>query len=312
MRFASSSFFGVAALGGVLAACSVASMPGSAEGTSQPDAGGETTATTKTTSAPAGSFECKSDGGVVIKEVDWHDFASCECKVGGKARCVPSAQLPPGGAQGKLASCDNGGRCVPDTVLETRKLITCHSSKSILGFQIGDGRCVSMCVPDVQKNLDKLDRGDGNTCAEDERCAPCNHPIDGPTGLCEADLSWKPPPTPVVPADACKPDSGSPSPTTPAPATATGNCCEGKGSCVARDTLDSTTRGSLQRATCASTERCMPLEAAPPPCTDDGEAGVCLDACMIDDYFDRGTCAAGKLCVLCNHFDSKLNIPGCR
>ena len=46
---------------------------------------------------------------------------------------------------------------------------------------------MSLCVPEVAKNASLLNRGEGDVCAEDERCVPCNNPLKGgePTGVCE-------------------------------------------------------------------------------------------------------------------------------
>ncbi len=62
---------------------------------------------------------------------------------------------------------------------------------------------MSLCVPEVAKNGSLLDRGDGEVCAEDERCVPCNNPLKNgePTGVCEigkappVDCASKPSPT---------------------------------------------------------------------------------------------------------------------
>ncbi len=132
----------------LVVACSVANIP---EGSATNPAADGGVVPDKATSRPnsaqldggGGSFECTSDGGIITHEADWHDFQACGCNQGGKARCVPGSQLPDA-AQQHLGGCDNNaGRRVPDTILETRKLVTCFSSKSTLGFKVGNGRFIN-------------------------------------------------------------------------------------------------------------------------------------------------------------------------
>ena len=72
--------------------------------------------------------------------------------------------------------------CVPDPLVKSggKAPPTCKSP-------FGEGRCMSVCVPEVAKNADLLNRGEGDVCAEDERCAPCLNPLKNnePTGVCE-------------------------------------------------------------------------------------------------------------------------------
>ena len=73
---------------------------------------------------------------------------------------------------------------------------------------------MSVCVPEVAKNADLLGRGENDSCAADERCAPCLNPLKNnePTGVCEigkaqpacTDTKNTPPPGgPSSPAVAC-------------------------------------------------------------------------------------------------------------
>lgn len=115
-----------------------------------------------------------------IEAVDLAALAVCECKAGGKAHCVPTAKMPDGLSK-QLAACDNAaGGCVPDTIIATggEPPPTCKSSGS-------EGRCLSLCVPKVQKYAEILTRGDGSTCAEDEKCIPCKMPDGSSSGICD-------------------------------------------------------------------------------------------------------------------------------
>jgi hypothetical protein len=312
----------------LVVACSVANIPNGSEADLTADGGprpddAKITPKSADGGGAGGSFECTSDGGVITHEMDWHDFQSCSCSQGGKARCVPGDQLPDAARQ-HLGGCDNNaGRCVPDTVLDTRKLVTCFSSKSFLGLKVGNGRCVSKCVPAVIEQLSNLDRGDGNTCADDERCAPCIDPRNGkPTGLCEVDLSWKPPVV-EVPADACKDGKPGPgNPTTPKadgggttePAPTGKACCGGKGACTAQSSIRSDGRWILEDDDCNGSDLCVPTNKQPASCrTLIGESGFCFDECLISTLFvEQGSCASGReVCVPCTVGGMPSRLPGC-
>jgi hypothetical protein len=107
----------------------------------------------------------------------------CTCAKGGSARCVPKDKVP-SNVSSQLASCSEGGPgvCVPDSLVKSGGAApaTCTT-----GF--GEGRCLSLCVPQVADNASVLDRGRGSTCAEDERCVPCTNPLKNnePTGVCD-------------------------------------------------------------------------------------------------------------------------------
>jgi hypothetical protein len=46
---------------------------------------------------------------------------------------------------------------------------------------------MSLCVPEIAQKAGLLNRGEGDVCDEDERCAPCLNPLKNnePTGVCE-------------------------------------------------------------------------------------------------------------------------------
>lgn len=134
-----------------------------------------------TPSSTSGAVEC--GGPSTLTPEDPNKFPKCACDNGGKARCIPKDKVP-GNVSAQLDSCNDGGAgvCVPDTLVKSGGAAppTCQSA-------FGEGRCMSLCVPEVAQNGKLLDRGKSDECAEDERCVPCNNPLKGgePTGVCE-------------------------------------------------------------------------------------------------------------------------------
>lgn len=99
------------------------------------------------------------------------------CPLCSGAWCVPNS-LVPAGAGDVLASCDDMNKCVPDSYVRVAGNFlpkTCTSLEYAPG-QTAEGRCISICVPQVEQQIDQLPQAD---CAADERCAPCWNPIDG-------------------------------------------------------------------------------------------------------------------------------------
>ncbi len=93
------------------------------------------------------------------------------------AHCVPTEKVP-GKVRAKLSQCP-GGFCVPDAFL-TSGGAPAPSCKSV-GDK--DGACISVCVPEVERNKALLPQG---TCAANEKCAPCISPLtQQSTGVCE-------------------------------------------------------------------------------------------------------------------------------
>lgn len=143
------------------------------------DLGGKPQASTRNNTA-----ECKATAAAPpVTPEDPNKFPKCACGKGGKARCVPKDKVP-GEVASQLDTCTEGGAgvCVPDTLVKSGGAAppTCKSA-------FGEGRCMSLCVPEVSQNASLLNRGEGDSCAEDERCVPCNNPLKGgaPTGVCE-------------------------------------------------------------------------------------------------------------------------------
>ncbi|MDF2692214.1 MAG: Tryptophan synthase alpha chain [Labilithrix sp.] len=155
---------------GLMAACTVPDFQGDVIG------GKGTPSSTK-----SDAVECS--GSAALTPEDPAKFPKCACETGGQARCVPKEKVP-GNVASQLDSCTEGsaGVCVPDPLVKSGGAAppTCQSA-------FGEGRCMSLCVPEVAKNGKLLNRGEGDICAEDERCVPCKNPLKGgeSTGVCE-------------------------------------------------------------------------------------------------------------------------------
>ncbi len=154
-----------------------------------PDFEGDRIKSKRGTSPASTSGAASCAGAAALTPHDPNDFPKCACAEGGKARCVPKDEVP-GVVAAQLETCSDGGPgvCVPDGLVASGGATpkTCTSA-------FGEGRCMSLCVPEVAKNAKLLQRGEGDVCAEDERCVPCNNPLKGgaSTGVCEI---GKPPP----------------------------------------------------------------------------------------------------------------------
>jgi hypothetical protein len=101
------------------------------------------------------------------------------CAMGqtGAAHCVPTAKVPQNVAS-QLAAC-TGGACVPDPFIKNPSLVP-PSCKSLGG---ADGVCLSVCVTQVAQYASLLPQ---DSCAADEKCAPCISPLDKmSTGACD-------------------------------------------------------------------------------------------------------------------------------
>lgn len=149
----------------------------------------------------SGDLECTGPSSLAPE--DPASYPKCACAKGGAARCVPKEKVP-GTVASQLDACDGAGVCVPDDLVKSGGAAppTCQSS-------FGEGRCMSLCVPEVAKNGSLLTRGDGDVCGEDERCVPCLNPLKGntPTGVCEIGK-----PQPAECTSGGGPSSGPPAP----------------------------------------------------------------------------------------------------
>jgi hypothetical protein len=279
----------------LIAACGVADIPGSSS-----SAAVSTVASGKPASGPVA---CSTSGSAPL---DATQLAKCECKSGGSARCVPSDKIPPSLAS-QLDTCD-GGACVPDTVLAApdHPLPSCTAKGK-------EGRCLSMCVPLVAKYGDSvLSRGDGDACPADERCVPCDNPLDGsPTGVCQVAAPQ---------AASCGPAASGAAPPSGKQCCASG--AKMRGTCVASSSVSPDVQGLLSKRECSSGELCAPSEVVPnaKPVRCGGGVGVCVSDCVSVSsslfapiIIDAMTCQLDERCVPC--FDpitgEDLKIPGC-
>ncbi len=114
---------------------------------------------------------------------DPNKYPKCTCDQGGTARCIPKDKVSESSGK-ELSSCENEGPglCVPDAQIKSGGGAP-PKCKSVAG----DGRCMSLCIPRIAEKASLLNRGEGNVCAEDERCVPCFDPLNGnkSTGVCE-------------------------------------------------------------------------------------------------------------------------------
>lgn len=96
------------------------------------------------------------------------------------AHCLPEAFVPVE-QQALLAACP-GGFCAPDDLIESGNLRNPKTCTSIAG---AEGRCLSLCLPDVASQATLLPK---SVCNDDQRCVPCYNPVDASptvaTGAC--------------------------------------------------------------------------------------------------------------------------------
>jgi hypothetical protein len=209
------------------------------------------------------------------------------CPDPGGAHCLPTETVDPS-YRDSLAACEGGGLCVPDPwIAGETEIASCTS--------LGDepGRCLSLCMPEVQENGGLLPQ---DVCQPDQRCVPCISPLDDmPTGACEIDLAC---------ADGVEDDGE----TEPPPES---DCCGGRGTCVPAEAAGDDAE-SLEQDSCSGEgELCAPNEMI------DGDyqaaacesligqiggdpAGACMPDCLADtDIFLEDGCGSGYKCVAC-------------
>ncbi len=269
-------------------------------------AGSEAAATTPT--ADVACFE----------KVDFGALTPCG---GGAGHCFEAARAP---LQGLLVPCAKAGEvCVPDEAL----LATGGTLKACTSI-IGPGGCItSALLPKLDEQKSVLTR---DVCEVGQLCAPCTDPTNGnaPTPFCQPIGAYKTKsgqagcagtgPSPSGGNDAGRPPEG---------------CCTtggtSRGVCVPPAAISPAGyQGTATRGSCSdTTNRCEPAalaKNAPVRCTSTypsakaGKAGVCLDTCFFDAFFDAAwkplvtqtkDCAASELCIPC---DALLaGTPGC-
>jgi hypothetical protein len=214
------------------------------------------------------------------------------CTLCADAHCVPNAAVPADSAD-LLAACDATAKCVPDAYALVTGSFLAKTCASLLN---AEGRCISVCVPAVSEQVDRLPQAD---CAVGEKCAPCYNPIDGAdTGACSV---------------AC--DTG---PTQPAVVFA--SCGMGRGKCVPMNLVPPALATAVPVDTCmagtvcAPTEKVLDLNYKFPTCMVGGLAavlepnGACVPAYLVKPeqvalIGPIGTpsppCAADEYCAPC-------------
>jgi hypothetical protein len=308
-------FVVLAAVSSLVVACSIAELPADT-GTNEP----AITSKSEPTSAATGACSSPSK----LAPEDAAKLARCTCAKGGSARCVPTEKVPATIAS-QLESCE-GGSCVPDSIL-TGGIAAVRSCQA----KGKEGRCLGLCVPAVAKYESMLGRGDGDVCPEDERCVPCENPLDGTrTGVCEA--SAQSASSASCGGGAGKAAGGAGGGSAGAAAGADPNaprgarkdCCAVSGStrgqCVAKNDAPASLQGSLSQHECDSAEVCAPTEAleGKNPVTCGAGRGVCVSVCVdlgIKEMFAFDlACGLDQRCVPCfmDPFEMiPTNAPGC-
>jgi hypothetical protein len=219
----------------------------------------------------------------------------CEGGEGWKGHCYDGEKIPL--PPSMLPACKRAGDvCVSD------KLLSAGGSKlKACTFFIGKkpGACVSMLVSDIAENKKQLER---DVCDEDERCAPCVHPVTGEdTHLCE-DVGVHDVACVGGTSDAEEPDT----------------CCHGMGVCMKEDALPEGSREDMIHDTCSGGELCAPAAMAygtPVKCDVLGISGVCLDLCFAAALRSskpvmRGGCGPTEVCLPCIIGEGQ-GMPGC-
>jgi hypothetical protein len=222
---------------------------------------------------------CVYDGPELI---DPSEYPSCESDTCSDAHCVGAGVLTDEQAA-RLADCADGSKCVPDLLLRTLGNFLLDSCTSLLG---AEGRCVSTCVPVVQRQIESLPQ---DVCVDGELCAPCYDPITREaTGACTQSCDQGPTAEPVY----------------------FDECCGGLSVCVPEALVPEDQAAQLDAAGCDGGELCAPKAIAardyqPVTCSGPGGGEArCLPACLPSvaaraGRLARASCGEGELCVPC-------------
>jgi hypothetical protein len=195
------------------------------------------------------------------------------------------------GAAAQLGDCpaSEAGpeKCVPDAFIASGGKFLLTACRSLSNFE---GRCLSSCIPQVQKQASRLPKAN---CADGELCAPCYDPITG------------------MDTSACKQgcDTG---PKEPKQVFA--RCCNNIGICVPPELVPDAQKALLGKDTCAgATELCAPEKFAndstfkPKSCysfNPQHREGRCMAACIPQvqarsKQLLQENCDMGELCAPC-------------
>ncbi|MFW5875506.1 MAG: hypothetical protein ACOCXM_02090 [Myxococcota bacterium] len=219
----------------------------------------------------------------------------------GGGRCM-SNDLVPEGSSDLLAPCSDTRTCVPEEFVRYAGETVPDSCTSLGG---AEGRCISVCVPEVGDQADVLPQ---DVCDEFELCAPCYDPRTGEeTSACS--LSCDMPTEPKLTFD---------------------TCCEDIGSCVPTDLIPEDFQDQLPMEDCDEGTLCAPdvfvedIDHQPPPCTaaiggEEVGEGVCLAKCVVAansspeeaDLLDQASCGDGEVCAPCEDPTSGESTGAC-
>ena len=260
-----------------------------------------------------GASEESSSG---LRSVDIESLTACSCA---GSHCVAKDKV--GSFASQLDTCDDGV-CVPDAVIKSAGAAP-KTCKSI----VGEGRCMSTCVPAVAAKKDVLDRGEGDICESDELCVPCLNPLEGnkPTGVCEIGKSAQKtctkkkgssnPSTEPSDGKSC-PYGGKPIDVSSFPT------CGGGGRCVPEAAVPEAQQKRL--ASCDG-GLCAPEKSVanagnylPKTCSSVGGAeGRCLSTVIEDiaakkSVLQQGTCDVNELCAPCFNPTDGSDTGACR
>ena len=225
----------------------------------------------------------------------------CCLEFGGGAHCVPDG-LVPAETRDLVGACEGPGLCIPDKFIEAGGALQAKPCDSINGT----GRCMSICVPQVQEFINILGQ---DVCDDGELCAPCIDPMtDELTGACElAKGCGGPDDEDPIPAPC--PYEG-PALLDPSQFPSCPSCTAGGARCLPNELVPPDQSDRL--APCDADSKCVPDEFiaslgkhVPARCNSLADAeGRCLSRCLPDvaieaDRLPQSTCPAHQLCVPC-------------
>lgn len=215
------------------------------------------------------------------------------CGTDGKSHCWRWAKTSV--PKEELAACDD-----PDEICMPDKLLLAGGKKpQACKFGAGDpGACVPLAFKQVSQNAAALQK---DSCEDDERCAPCVHPIEKTeTGVCLEQ---------GVHEEDCVGGPGAQGEVE--------TCCAGLGVCLAEGAVPEDSRGDTPRFNCSEGKLCAPAAMA------DGKAkkcetlggfdGACIPRCFAPML--RGMesissdCDAYEICMPCVVAGEVM--PGC-
>ncbi len=220
---------------------------------------------------------------------------------GGGAHCVPDG-LVPEKTRDLVARCDTGGLCIPDDFIAAGGVLQAQPCNSINGT----GRCMSVCVPQVQEFITFLTQ---DVCEDGKMCAPCIDPMTGePTGACDLAKGCGGPddeePVPLAcPYDGPPLIDPNQFPACPA-------CSAGGAHCLPNDMVPGDQGDQL--GDCDADSKCVPDEFiasmgkhVPATCASlAGAEGRCLSRCLPEvaeqaDRLPQSSCPLDEVCVPC-------------